>query len=363
MVSADRILCIHGCSLDVLKTFPVDSVDSCVTDPPYELGFMGKKWDNSGIANNVELWREVLRVLKPGAHLLSFGGTRTYHRMTCAVEDAGFEIRDCIYWTYGSGFPKSHNLDDGLGTALKPAHEPIVVARKPLAAGTVAANVQKHGTGALNIDACRVAASTSDNLARDNRPGENGWMNSSGGPNTAALREAEGLPALGRWPANVLLSHSADCAPPDCAPDCPVAMMDRQSGKSKSTDRPRNNTAAAHNKTASMGKSSGDWTTSGHADSGGASRFFHRFDADPFIYQAKASKKDRGEGNTHPTVKPISLMRYLVRLVTPPGGTVLDPFAGSGTTLVAARAEGFDSIGIELDPSHIDIVGKRISTK
>ena len=387
----ERVTLYHGDSLEVLRDLDAASVDACVTDPPYELGFMGRAWDASGIAYRVDLWREVLRVLKPGAHLLAFGGTRTYHRMTCAIEDAGFEVRDCITWHYGSGFPKSLDVSKaidkaagverevigksarhgggvvgngtsyeispvvpmltapataaarqwaGWGTALKPATEPIVVARKPLV-GTVAANVQAHGTGAINVDGCRVG--TSENRARANSGGKGG-----GGVFGDSVKYDSESHAAGRWPPNLLLTHSADCGDA-CAEDCPVRVLDEQT------------------------------------DSGGASRFFPAF-----YYTAKAATAERERGlehrkrrtvtdgrtkpndtprqrgttqraNVHPTVKPIDLMRWLVRLVTPPGGIVLDPFAGSGTTLVAAQAEQMRAIGIELDAEHCSIARDRIA--
>jgi len=390
-----------GDCLDVLKTLPDASVDAVVTDPPYELGFMGKKWDAAGIAYSVPLWTEALRVLKPGGHLLAFGGTRTYHRMAVAIEDAGLEVRDSLHWIYGSGFPKSLNLDGdhkGWGTALKPAHEPVVVARKPLV-GTVAANVLAHGTGAVNIDACRVA--TTDNL-NGGASAQKGAERHDGPENWRFKRDG-GAGAFvqpdGRWPPNILLTHTPECesyqcidpACPDaaqyhdhperpdvCAEDCPVAELDRQSGASVSRQgKPRS------------AKSSGEgWgmtaTGAEYADSGGASRFFP-----VFKYQAKASRSERERGlddrdkrqaqkwnsggiaarrsetakplaNVHPTVKPVELMRWLVRLVTPRGGVVLDPFAGSGTTGVAAMLEGFRFVGIEREPEYHAIAAARI---
>jgi site-specific DNA-methyltransferase (adenine-specific) len=391
-----------GDCLDVLRTLDDNSVDAIVTDPPYELGFMGRDWDRSGIANDVTVWAECLRVIKPGGFLASFGGTRTYHRMACAVEDAGFEIRDSLHWLYGSGFPKSldvgkaidkaagaerevvglspHSANragvagrgmtvcreggdlpaeadrtvtapatdaaqqwDGWGTALKPAHEPIVLARKPLV-GSVAANVLAWGVGGLHVDACRVGESW-----------VNPWAGSGAGHATAnadGVTYGKGVGGVvatphpaGRWPSNVLFTHDPSCNGV-CVVGCPVGELDHQSGTSTSTDRPRHNTAAAHNNTASMGKSSADWTTAGHADSGGASRFFP-----VFRYQAKAptSERPKIDGKGWPTVKPLALMEWLVRLITPPGGTVLDPFAGTGTTLQAARRQGFRAIGIERD--------------
>lgn len=344
----------HGKAEDVLRSLPDASMDSVVTDPPYELGFMGRAWDASGIAYNVDLWREAWRVLKPGGHLLAFGGTRTVHRLTCAIEDAGFEIRDGIDWLYGSGFPKSLNLGDGRGTALKPAREPIVVARKPLA-GTVAANVQQYGTGALNIDACRVA--TGDVLS-----GSGKAPLSFGGANHRPYHDREARPAVqhdaGRWPANVVLSHAPDCAE-TCLPGCPVAELDAQSGVSASPP--------AGNVIAPRGRRSGSMENpmrgdvplmNGYGDSGGASRFFP-----VFRYQAKAPTRERPkvDGIAHPTVKPLALMRWLVRLVTPTGGTVLDPFLGSGTTLEACELEGFHCVGIEREATYLPLIEARIA--
>jgi site-specific DNA-methyltransferase (adenine-specific) len=238
-------------------------------------------------------------VAKPGAHLLAFGGTRTYHRLACAIEDAGWEIRDCVMWVYGSGFPKSHNLNgewSGWGTALKPAWEPIIVARKPLV-GTVAENVLTHGTGALNVDGCRVAH---DEDCRMMAPSQANIDNPSEKHRQAGRREAVlELKPAGRWPANLIHDGS----------DEPCALL------------------------------------------GNASRFF---------YCAKASKSDRGDGNGHPTVKPTELMRYLCRLVTPPGGVVLDPFMGSGSTGKAAVLEGFRFIGIEREAEYLEIARGRI---
>lgn len=397
-----------GDSREVLRGLDAYSVDSVVCDPPYELGFMGKRWDSSGIAYSVELWTEVLRVLKPGGHLLAFGGTRTYHRMACAIEDAGFEVRDSLHWIYGSGFPKSLDVSkavdkaagaerevvgrkmsaggrssspnpmdrdrgvlnaktvpvtapateaarqwSGWGTALKPAHEPIVVARKPLD-GTVAVNVLAHGTGALNIDETRIGYASAEDFAKLSagvaaikaRGGsmDGSWKNSSdlSGANDASM--------LGRWPPNILLSHMPDCGD-ECAEGCAVAAMDGQSGETTSSATPRSPCG-----TMGYGGCANDFTTKRHNDSGGASRFFPCF-----RYQAKASKADRGEGNTHPTVKPTELMQWLVRLVTPPGGLVLDPFAGSGSTGIAALREGFRFAGIELLPEHYEIALARIA--
>ncbi len=309
----NNITLYQGDSLDVLAQLPDGSVDAVVTDPPYELGFMGKKWDGTGVAYNPKLWGENLRVLKPGGHLLSFGGSRTWHRLACAVEDAGFEIRDSIAWLYGSGFPKSHNLKgdwEGWGTALKPAFEPVVVGRKPLS-GTVAANVLAHGTGALNIDGCRVNQQ-------------------------------------GRWPSNVVIDpHTAEEIDQQ-APDAGNGWK-RNYGDDDYLGRQYNGGVFG---------GGGYKGGSTYCDQGGASRFFPIFK-----YQAKAPKKERPvvEGVAHPTVKPLELMRWLVRLVTPPNGVVLDPFAGSGTTLEAALLEGFRCVGVEREAEYLPLIAERIS--
>lgn len=356
-----------------LRTMKKNSIDSIVTDPPYGLSFMGKKWDYD--VPSVEIWRECLRVLKPGGHLLSFGGTRTYHRLAVNIEDAGFDIRDQIQWLYGSGFPKSHNLEGdhkGWGTALKPANEPICVARKPLEKGlTVAQNVQKWGTGAINIDGSRVA--TEDTIASINNQNIKGAAFKSDNSERERDTVYQQSPQ-GRWPANIILDEEA------------AALLDEQSGVSKSSASQRNN--AASKNIAMSGDNSGH-TSFGHNDSGGASRFF---------YCAKASKSERNAGlegmpaklndfqressglstttidgirqkgncgqpnqNHHPTVKPIKLMEYLIKLVTPPSGTVLDPFMGSGTTGIAAKHLGFSFIGIELSEEYFEICKKRIN--
>jgi site-specific DNA-methyltransferase (adenine-specific) len=329
---------------------------------------MGQTWDGGDIAFRAETWREAFRVLKPGGYLLAFSATRTYHRMTCAIEDAGFEIRDCIGWHYGSGFPKSLSVEKnvpqehaaawkGWGTALKPAWEPVVVARKPLQ-GTVAANVLKYGTGAINVDGCRVACAEGDEVSLHGRSATtNGW--DARWSNAQEAKQTEGQ-AVGRWPANVILSHDPACGH-ECAPGCPCAAMDAQSG--------------------------GD----------GASRFFSNLpieadDLVPFVYTAKPGRSERDEGcedleaktsrsamnaangtgerrygapspvrsNHHPTVKPVSVMAWCIRLVTPPGGLVLDPFTGSGTTGIAARREGMQFVGCELSEEYAEIARARI---
>ena len=408
-----------------MRTMPDASIDAIVTDPPYELGFMGKSWDGAGIAYSVELWTEALRVLKPGGHLLSFGATRTYHRMACAIEDAGFEIRDSIHWIYGSGFPKSLDVSKaidkaagtegtygapkssahagwiergrmngeeghdgwqrpwmadpeavdknarkyepatpeattwkGWGTALKPAHEPIVVARKPLI-GTVAANVLEHGTGALNIDGCRVG-----DEPRINEP-MGAPENSYGGYGATATATA------GRWPANIVLTHSVGCRQIGTSSDTYGGGAKATSGfvDGYEHDGFQANTAEIAVWQCESACPVSEMNAQSN-DTGGASRYFtntewHPIDDEPpFQYVAKASKKERNAGledaNTHPTVKPIALMRWLVRLVTPPGGTVLDPFLGSGTTAVAATLEGFEWVGCEMTEDYWPIIEARV---
>ena len=319
---------LQGDCLELLPTLPENSIDACVTDPPYGLEFMGKAWDHG--VPGVELWREVFRVLKPGAHLLAFGGTRTYHRMVCAIENAGFEIRDQIQWIYGSGFPKSHNMKDewqGWGTALKPAHEPIVLARKPLSEKTVAANVLKWGTGGLNIDGCRVGTEQRFNPSAANKAGGNSLnMSVVGMPN------ADGRKAIGRFPANVIHDGSDEVL---------TLFPDSQAG----TDKGKRGTGGI------WSPSSGIPCGPQYGDSGSAARFF---------YCAKSSRKERN-GSKHPTVKPVALMRYLCRLVTPLGGTVLDPFAGTGTTGEAAVLEGFGVVLIEREAEYIADIERRIA--
>lgn len=395
-----------------MRQLPETSVHAVVTDPPYGINFMGKAWDapggmlgqmatgdeqrgayayggspSRGYADNdnaafgawCETWlTECLRVLKPGGHLLAFGGTRTWHRLAVAVEDAGFEIRDSMAWLYGAGFPKSLDVSkaidraagalaheskgfivagqtgklinpptkgyvppapatdaakqwQGWGTALKPAFEPIVVARKPLT-GTVAANVLEHGTGALNVDGCRIGSD--EDTRRNARGGDNGL----GGTGTFQIRErrAEDMPETsGRWPANVILDeHTA-------------AIVDEQSGVSTS------GAAGLKGSSGFADGYSGEYSVP-YGDTGGASRFF---------YAAKAPSEERptGNGTAHPTVKPLDLMRWLVRLVTPPGGIVLEPFAGSGTTVEACIKEDVRCVAIEREADYLPLIDERIN--
>ncbi len=319
---------IHGDCLDVMAGMGADAVDSVVCDPPYGLSFMGKQWDHG--VPGVAFWAEALRVAKPGAHLVAFGGTRTLHRLTCAIEDAGWEIRDCLSWLYGSGFPKSHNGQWG-GTALKPAWEPIILARKPLV-GTVAANVAQHGTGGLNIDGCRIG--TDAGWSYPNGRGGQGWHGRES--LSTDLRVPKKADA-GRWPANVALDSEA------------AAILDEQSGERKGMATQRD---IRHTPSAYFGADKHPGIREGFNDSGGASRFF---------YCAKPSRAERGADNVHPTVKPVALMRWLCRLVTPPGGLVLDPFTGSGTTGCAAVAEGFRFVGCEKEAEYVAIAEKRIA--
>ena len=481
-----------GNNLDILPTLPDNSVDSIVCDPPYELGFMGKSWDNSGIAYSVQLWTECLRVLKPGGHLLAFGGTRTWHRLAVAIEDAGFEMRDSIAWLYGSGFPKSHNVSKaidkylandklsldllpdeqrfcewmqqhsgitiaqskeilgsarfitgqveivntataekpnlgrramiptyaawqkikpllaveapewvealvkeppkpaiehpnewnsgkgegtagtneyaGWGTALKPAHEPIVVARKPVI-GTVAENVLTYGTGAINIDATRIGFAETET---DNRIGTDFVSNNGDASNNANDNQVPNkhyvqmYKAAGRWPANIILDEYT------------AGLLDKQSGILTSGELKAGRTIADVNINFKSGSTTDNYVSK--SNQGGASRFF---------YVAKASKRDRNEGldelpfidrgspaqgmqnmdggrdryrqNFHPTVKPTALMQYLIRLVTPKGGVVLDPFAGSGSTGKAAILENKKFIGIELTAEYLPIIEGRLT--
>jgi site-specific DNA-methyltransferase (adenine-specific) len=345
---------IHGDCVDVMEDLIKKKVrfESIVTDPPYELGFMGKDWDKSGIANSKYMWSLAFNLLQPGGYLLAFSSTRTYHRMVVAIEDAGFEIRDMISWLYGQGFPKSLNLSksispetdeakqwQGWGTALKPACEPIVVARKPLIEGyTVSENVLTTGTGGLNIDDCRVAVSDQDSNHR----------NSTGGYDKAKLgmfgigntTRPENLSKNGRWPANVVHDGSDEVEEAFAA----FGESKSQSG-GRSTGR---NFGQEYSDNATK-----DRPRTGHNDSGTASRFF---------YCAKANKRERA-GSKHPTVKPLALMKWLVTLVTPPDGTVLDPFCGTGTTCVAAKELGFNFVGIELDEETAEFARNRLDRK
>ena len=437
---------MRGDCRGLMAALAAGSIDSIVTDPPYELGFMGKGWDSTGVANDIETWRAALRVLKPGGYLLAFSGTRTYHRMVCAIEDAGFEIRDQIGWVYGSGFPKSLDVSkaidkaagvegtfgapksaahagwidrgrmrgneghegyqrpwmadkelvdraarqyvggseaarqwQGWGTALKPAWEPIVVARKPLI-GTVAANVLAHGTGGLNIDGCRVPGEKPDTTHGASARG----TSLEGGALAAQGRILDD--GLGRWPANIIHDGSDEVLA--AFPQAPAQMAD-----ASNSDTPRagqNVYGAMKRVNGREGEASADSANEGavgfkmrpgarRLDEGSAARFFYcaktdsgdrhdglahpgpQFISGSTLRDAETIGRQQ-KGNHHPTVKPTALMRYLCRLVTPPGGVVLDPFMGSGSTLKAAELEGFSAIGIELDPAYIEIARRRIAS-
>ena len=472
----------HGDCIETMNAMPPESVDAIVTDPPYGLGFMGKKWD--GLPPSLEWAEACYRVLKPGGHIAAFGGTRTWHRLAVAIEDAGFEMRDSLAWLYGSGFPKSMNVGkaidkardedegprlavttwtreqcesrgwtrkrlcdafgvknqpiqgwteknpknaivptwenwqnlkslvgfgddmdaevrrlngrkgqpgenwgrrevlserettflarkkadgttvsgdmlmasergvatiretlpttdaakqwDGWGTALKPAFEPIVLARKPLAEKTVARNVLAYGTGAINVDACRIGT-TVETWPKSRMYGGKSAVSFTTAAETISAQSTGSAPS-GRWPANVLLDQHA------------AAWVDEQSG-----DRPSAGGAAfgVGGYGGTVGLNRDDRRELGYGDKGGASRFF---------YTAKAPKSERPnvDGVQHPTVKPLAIMRWLIRLVTPPGGTVLDPFAGSGTTIEAALIEGFDPVGIEMETDYLPLIQHRI---
>ena len=371
---------ILGDSVDKLKELDDNSIDSIVTDPPYGLSFMGKKWDYD--VPSQEIFEECLRVLKPGGYLLSFAGSRTYHRMAVRVEDAGFEIRDQIMWIYGSGFPKSLNIGkkvdeyEGWGTALKPAHEPIVMARKPLSEKTVVNNVLEWGTGGINIDESRIGTTTKTNAGKANK--ENNRIAANGGyVNDVSSQEHN----YGRFPANIILDKEAG------------RILDEQTGELSTVGSPKK---IDNSKTSIFGAGVPGFQMYG--DKGGASRFF---------YCPKTSKTDRNEGldefedkyyaagnqakaelkrgnvefnsnkgkgrderhnhnqvgvskNNHPTVKPTDLMLYLIRLITPKGGTTLDPFMGSGSTGKAAVRGGFDFVGVEMDKDYMEIAEARI---
>lgn len=327
----EQVKLYNGDCKDVMMELDENSVDSIITDPPYGLSFMDKNWDK-GIPGK-EFWKNALRVIKPGGYLLSFGGTRTFHRLGVAIEDAGWEIRDTIMWVYSEGFPKSHNLKNewqGWGTALKPAWEPIIVARKPLE-GTVANNMLKYGTGAINIDDSRVGVEKikHGNAYAGNNEGRYNW-------NNGLEKEWKRTESIGRWPANLIHDGGAEVLElfPNTAPSKSGGVDGWQDqyvgGKYKPIPR------------------------IGYDDSGSAARFF---------YCAKASKKDRNEGignNDHPTVKPTKLMKYLCKLVTRPNGIILDPFMGSGSTGKGAVLEGFNFIGIELEEHSYNIAKSRI---
>jgi site-specific DNA-methyltransferase (adenine-specific) len=356
---------LNGDCLEQMKTLPDNSVDSIVTDPPYGISFMAKKWDYD--VPKVEVWKEAMRVLKPGGHALIACGTRTQHRMVVNIEDAGFEIRDVVSWIYGSGFPKSLNIHkkdercpEGWGTALKPACEFFTLCRKPLSEKTVAANVLKWKTGGINIDGCRVPAEQGEYDVRHYTK-EDCFQNKETKKSKFQVKPQPD----GRFPANLIHDGSQQ-----------VLELFPETKPSKKAARGGTN---ANPMDWGNARSDGD-VAKGHNDNGGsAARFF---------YCPKASKKDRDEGlegfeeasnmrvngpreseeaktatlrkNTHPTVKPTALMQYLCRLITPTGGVVLDPYMGSGSTGKAAEQEGFSFVGCELDEDYYKIAKSRI---
>lgn len=373
MARRDVRLLAGDCTAELQK-LGSNSIDSCVTDPPYHLtsvvkrfgahgsapvkavgsvyarsarGFMGKRWDGGDVSFRPEAWGQVWRVLKPGAYLVAFGGTRTYHRIACAIEDAGFEVRDMISWLYGQGFPKSHDQGDGFGTALKPACEPCVLARKPLSEKTIEENIYRWGTGGLNIDGCRIS-SAEQNPSIDRRKGAVTHLSTKSARETEAAGrmasrqspEAYRRPRpgdhLGRWPANVVHDGSEEVV--ERLPNREVNM-------------PSAATPSARKKSG-FGYAHAAVEPFGYGDAGSAARFF---------YTAKADKADRN-GSKHPTVKPLDLMRWLVRLVTPPRGLVLDPFAGTGTTGQAAHLEGMSAVLIEREAEYVRDIKRRLKT-
>jgi DNA modification methylase len=391
-----------GDCLKIMPTLAADSIDAIVTDPPYGLveprsgasarnprteeqkekrrgGFMGKKWDAE--VPGPAFWAEALRVAKPGAHLLAFGGTRTFHRLAVAIEDAGWRIRDCLAWIYSSGFPKSLDVSkaidreagaarkkvgiagrsgskrnamngsftggeyaateaakawEGWGTALKPAFEPIILARKPFPGRTVAGNVLEHGTGAINIDGCRIPLSAGEDLQRENGDAAT-WGTYGNGPNNSAKAQA-----LGRWPANIIHDGSPEALAIFPRADSPEPRMTKRSpDKGGFGGFPNGQTQVEI----------------GYGDSGSAARFFYC----PKVDKGERDIGVKATGNHHPTVKPVDLLRYLCRLITPPGGIVLDPFMGSGSTGKAAMLEGFRFVGIELEAPYLEIARARIA--
>lgn len=336
---------IHGDCMASMRAMCANSIDAVVTDPPYELNFMNRSWDSTGIAFDVKTWAEAYRVLKPGGHLVAFGASRNSHRMTCAIEDAGFEIRDSLIWLFGTGFPKSLNISKalgdhpdaarwaGYGSALKPAHEPIVLARKPLDNCTIAANVLKHGTGGINIDACRIGAT------KDVPASGSGHRKMNGYGFGAERGDTSGHdPNIGRFPANVLHDGSDEVMAAFAA----FGEKDARDGTNKGIKRQVNCYGS--------GWSDEPGHSSGRRDTGTAARFF---------YSAKADKADRADSK-HPTVKPLALMEWLVKLITPPDGLVLDPFAGSGITAEACMKLGFDCTLIDIEAGHVADIQHRI---
>jgi site-specific DNA-methyltransferase (adenine-specific) len=382
-----------GDARDLIKDLPDNSIDAVVTDPPYEINFMSSKWDRTGIAFDINFWADIKRVMKPGDHACVFGFPRTHHRLMCALEDAGFEIRDVIMWLFGKGFPKGldiskaidkmkgakrevignyvnpsgHKYNDngkletsvahgnfimnreitapstpeakqwhGWKTSLKPAYEPIILVRKPISERNIALNVLKWGTGALNIDGCRIKYDSkfiekhkNDVYKRKLQYGALSYM-----IDNVSQKEYN---QQGRYPSNIILDEDT------------AGMLDEQSGISKSSRVGFKNVGWKHSGNIKDEMTPLEYQNE-YDDKGGASRFF---------YCAKVSPSERGKLNRHPTVKPIKLVEHLVKLITPPNGTVLDPFVGSGTTLKACQNLGFNGLGFELDKSNEPVIRKR----
>jgi site-specific DNA-methyltransferase (adenine-specific) len=350
---ANKINLLHNDCLEEMKKMEPNLCDSIITDAPYGLKFMSKKWDYE--IPSITVFQEMLRVAKPGAFLLCFGGTRTFHRMACNIEDAGWEIRDTLMWIYGSGFPKSYNIGKkikswgGYGTALKPAYEPIVLAMKSLDKNFVN-NALVHGVSGLNIDGCRVETTYKDKSIRLNssrRPNKYNKECSTNFKPDAITQKGYGseFAKKGRWPANIILDEES------------AKMLDKQSGILTSGGPAKNRKKELHNKVTGFrsGMEFDNVDTYNGGNKGGASRFF---------YCAKISTSERNLGcerNNHPTVKPLEVMKWLCRLTrTPSGGLVLDPFMGSGTTGLACLDENRDFIGIELNKDYFNIAKSRI---
>jgi hypothetical protein len=340
----------HGDCLDVMQQLPDNSVDAIVTDPPAAISFMGKSWDGDKGGRErwsawlAEIMREALRVTKPGGHAFVWALPRTSHWTACGVEDAGWEIRDRVVHLFGSGFPKSKNLGDGWGTALKPAAEDWWLCRKPFQ-GTVATNVLAHGTGALNIDGTRVGLAADKTKAPTRRGESASWFTTNDATNLG------GDDTKGRWPPNVVLDSDAAA---ELDADQPVTKSSGGAG-----DKSGKLAANVYGDYAGTTKGA---NAGGLGDVGGPSRYFP-----VFKYQAKAPTRERpvvvaedGTKTAHPTVKPLALMRWLVRLVTPPGGTVLDTFAGSGATIEAAIEEGFRCIAVERKSIYLPLILTRL---
>lgn len=370
-MTEDKRYQLHlGDCLEVMRTLADNSVDAIVTDPPYALtgasgsgGFMGSKWDSE--LPTMEMWKEALRVAKPGAHLLAFGGTRTYHRLASAIEDAGWEVRDCVFWAHSQGFPKGQDIGkamakshaaakvtsedtasisqkwDGWNSQLKPAVEPIVLARKPLE-GTIVENVLKYGTGAINIDACRVPLDIDDALQKGVKHDGKALDTQKAG---WGFKRVDRAPGIGRYPANLLHDGSPEvlaCFPGGGTSAAPRPVNANRDGEQSSDAR---------------------YTEKGNTNFA-MKPGMRRPPTSParFFYCAKASRSERGEGNIHPTIKPLALMRWCVTLVAPPDSVVLDPFMGSGSTGIAALQCGCRFVGIEREPEYMAIAERRIAT-